>query len=141
MLSPLLLKAYHHALESKTMAPSVNPIITEIIHPDQTGFITGSYYGDNLWRLLNIISPPSLQNLYEANYSKIIRCIDGDLERWSTLPQDIGAAEKGFWSPQSRFLQISTIENFSNNTQRVGKAFKTYPFRKVLNKNTDGQRR
>ena len=48
MLSPLLLKAYHHALESKTMAPSVNPIITEIIHPDQTGFITGSYYGDNL---------------------------------------------------------------------------------------------
>ena len=34
----------------------VNHIITEIIHPDQTGFITGRYYGDNLRRLLNIIS-------------------------------------------------------------------------------------
>lgn len=98
LLSPLLLNAYHYALQSKTMAPSwaeativvihkegkdptecqsyrpisllnadlriltailarrVNQKITQIIHPDQTGFITGRYYGDNLRRLLNIIS-------------------------------------------------------------------------------------
>lgn len=98
LLAPLLLKAYSHALESKTMAPSwneativvihkegkdptdcqsyrpisllnadvriltailarrVNKIITQIIHPDQTGFISGRYYGDNIRRLLNIIS-------------------------------------------------------------------------------------
>ena len=30
-------------------------IITQIIHPDQTGFITGRYYGDNVRHLLNII--------------------------------------------------------------------------------------
>lgn len=98
LLTPLLLNAYHYALESKTMAPSwteativvihkegkdptecnsyrpismlngdlriltailprrVNQIITQIIHPDQTGFIKGRHYGDNLRRLLNIIS-------------------------------------------------------------------------------------
>ncbi|KAG7520476.1 hypothetical protein JOB18_030125 [Solea senegalensis] len=98
LLVPLLLKAYSHALESKTMAPSwneativvihkegkdstdcqsyrpisllnadvriltailarrVNKIITQIIHPDQTGFISGRYYGYNIRRLLNIMS-------------------------------------------------------------------------------------
>lgn len=97
-ISPLLLKAYHHALQSGTMAPSwrdativvihkegkdstkcesyrpisllntdlriltailarrVNTIITEIIHPDQTGFITGRNYGDNIRRLLNLMT-------------------------------------------------------------------------------------
>lgn len=98
ILSPLLLKAYHHSLRSKTMAPfwteativvlhkegkdpsqcqsyrpvsmlnadlrvltailagRVNQIFTQIIHPGQTGFISGRHYGDNLSRRLNIIS-------------------------------------------------------------------------------------
>ena len=98
ILSPLLLEAYHHALQFGTLAPSwreatvvvihkegedpsecqsnrpisllngdiriltailakrLNKIIAQIINPDQTGFITGRYYGDNLRRLLNIMS-------------------------------------------------------------------------------------
>lgn len=37
-------------------------------------------------KYLGIYIPPSLQNLYEANYSKIIWRIDSDLKQWSTLP-------------------------------------------------------
>lgn len=101
-LSPLLLEAYRHMLETGTMAPSwrdativvihkegkdstkcqsyrpisllntdirilttilarrVNKVITDIIHPDQTGFITGRYYGDNVRRLLNIMTHPGV---------------------------------------------------------------------------------
>lgn len=33
-----------------------NQIITQMIQPDQTGFITGRYYGDDVRRLLNISS-------------------------------------------------------------------------------------
>lgn len=94
-MSPLLLHAYHHALQSGTTAPSwsgaiivvihkggkdptkllnialriltailarhVNKIITEIIHPDQTGFIKGRYYGDNIRRLLNLMTCPKVK--------------------------------------------------------------------------------
>jgi len=37
-------------------------------------------------KYLGIYFPSPLQNSYEANYSRIIRYIDSDLERWSTLP-------------------------------------------------------
>uniref|UniRef100_A0A3P8SZA0 Reverse transcriptase domain-containing protein n=1 Tax=Amphiprion percula TaxID=161767 RepID=A0A3P8SZA0_AMPPE len=102
-ISPLLLKAYHYALQSGTMAPSwreativvihkegkdptkcesyrpisllntdlriltailarrVNRVITQIIHPDQTGFITGRNYGDNIRRLLNLVTHTGTQ--------------------------------------------------------------------------------
>ena len=102
-VSPLLLRAYHHALESGEMAPSwrdatiivihkegkdptkcqsyrpisllntdlriltailarrVNECIDYIIHPDQTGFITGRYYGDNIRRLLNVMVHPTMK--------------------------------------------------------------------------------
>jgi len=98
IVAPLLLTAYHYALQSGTLAPSwreativvihkegkdptkcesyrpisllntdiriltsilsrrVNKIITNIIHPDQTGFITGRYYADNIRRLLNLMT-------------------------------------------------------------------------------------
>lgn len=36
-------------------------VIKHIIHPDQTGFITGRYYGDNVRRLLNIMSHPKVK--------------------------------------------------------------------------------
>ncbi len=39
-------------------AKRVNKIITKIIHPDQTGFIAGRYYGDNIRRLLNFMTHP-----------------------------------------------------------------------------------
>lgn len=39
--SLLLLKAYRHALETKTLYYQV---ISQIIHPDQTGFIIGTYF-------------------------------------------------------------------------------------------------
>uniref|UniRef100_A0A3B3C2S0 Reverse transcriptase domain-containing protein n=1 Tax=Oryzias melastigma TaxID=30732 RepID=A0A3B3C2S0_ORYME len=94
----IVLKAYHHALQTETVAPSwnyitivvihkedkdptkcqsykpisllnkdlrilttiiakrVNEIITEIINPDKTGFITGRHYGDNVWGLLKMMS-------------------------------------------------------------------------------------
>uniref|UniRef100_A0A3Q1CI10 Reverse transcriptase domain-containing protein n=1 Tax=Amphiprion ocellaris TaxID=80972 RepID=A0A3Q1CI10_AMPOC len=102
-ISPLLLKAYHYALQSGTMAPSwreatvvvihkegkdptkcesyrpisllntdlriltailarrVNRVITQIIHPDQTGFITGRNYGDNIRRLLKLVTHTGTQ--------------------------------------------------------------------------------
>ena len=44
------------AIRITNLARRVNHIITEIIHPDQTGFITQRYYGNNLQHLLNIIS-------------------------------------------------------------------------------------
>lgn len=43
------------------LARRVNKIIIDIIHPDQTGFITGRYYGDNIRRLLNIMSHPTVK--------------------------------------------------------------------------------
>lgn len=97
-ISPLLLKAYHHALQTEKMAPSWNDativvihkegkdptncqsyrpisllnadlrilttilarrlskIVTNIINPDQTGFMTGRHYSDNVRRLVNLIS-------------------------------------------------------------------------------------
>lgn len=98
LVSPLLLRAYHYALQSGTLAPSwrdativvihkegkdpaecqsyrpisllnsdlriltailakrVNKFVSQIIHPDQTGFIPERYYGDNLRKTLNIMS-------------------------------------------------------------------------------------
>lgn len=97
-VTPLLLKAYHHALQTETMAPSwndatvvvipkegkdptncqlyrpisllntdlyiltsmlakhVSKISTKIINPDQTRFITGRHYGDNVRGLINLMS-------------------------------------------------------------------------------------
>lgn len=108
LISPLLLKAYHHALQSGTVAPSwkeativvihkegkdptkcesyrpisllntdlriltailakrLNRVITQLIHPDQTGFITGRNYGDNIRRLLNLITHPETQRKEEV---------------------------------------------------------------------------
>lgn len=37
-------------------------------------------------KYLGIYIPPSLQNLFDANYSKIIQNINNDLEQWSVLP-------------------------------------------------------
>ncbi|KAF7651546.1 hypothetical protein LDENG_00109210 [Lucifuga dentata] len=50
-----LLNSDFHILMS-ILSKRVNKIINHIIHPDQTGFITGRYYGDNLRRVLNIMS-------------------------------------------------------------------------------------
>uniref|UniRef100_A0A3Q3G6H4 Reverse transcriptase domain-containing protein n=1 Tax=Kryptolebias marmoratus TaxID=37003 RepID=A0A3Q3G6H4_KRYMA len=108
LLAPLLLKAYHHALKSKTMALSwseativvihkegkdpidcqsyrpisllntdlriltgilvrrLNKFITQIIHPDQTGFIAGRYSSDNLRHLLNLISDQKERKIESA---------------------------------------------------------------------------
>ena len=43
------------------LARRVNKITTEIIHPDQTGFIKGRYYGDNIRRLLNLMTHPKVK--------------------------------------------------------------------------------
>lgn len=45
------------------LARHVNKIITEIIHPDQTGFIKGRYYGDNIRRLLNLMTRPNVKGV------------------------------------------------------------------------------
>ena len=37
-------------------------------------------------KYLGIYIPPSLQNLYDVNYGKLLQCINNDLERWSMLP-------------------------------------------------------
>lgn len=37
-------------------------------------------------KYLGIYIPMSTQNLYDANYKKIARSINNDLNRWSTLP-------------------------------------------------------
>lgn len=43
------------------LARRVIKIITEIIHPDQTGLIKGQYYGDNIRRLLNLMTHPKVK--------------------------------------------------------------------------------
>lgn len=65
----------------KTMAMGINGTVPHIVKL-QSGFkwsMEGIKY-------LGIYIPPSLQNLFDANYSKIIRSINNDLERWSVLP-------------------------------------------------------
>lgn len=44
------------------LARRVSKISSHIIHPDQTGFISGRYYGDNICRLLNLITHAKVQN-------------------------------------------------------------------------------
>ena len=43
------------------LARRVNKMTTEIIHPDQTGFIKGRYYGDNIRRLFNLMTHPKVK--------------------------------------------------------------------------------
>lgn len=43
------------------LARCINKIIKEIVHPDQTGFIKGRFYGDNIRRLLSLMTHPKVK--------------------------------------------------------------------------------
>ena len=43
------------------LAKRVNKITTEDIHPDKTGFTKGRYYGDNIRKLLNLMTHPKVK--------------------------------------------------------------------------------
>lgn len=54
--------------------------------PQNTKLQTGFKWPTEGIKYLGIFIPVSIQNLYDANYTKIIQCIKGDLDRWSVLP-------------------------------------------------------
>uniref|UniRef100_A0A3B5QZS0 Reverse transcriptase domain-containing protein n=1 Tax=Xiphophorus maculatus TaxID=8083 RepID=A0A3B5QZS0_XIPMA len=65
----------------KTEAMDVNGTISDFIKVQ-----SGCKWPKNGIKYLGIQIPPLLCDLYEANYSKLLRVIKNDLERWDTLP-------------------------------------------------------
>lgn len=57
-----MLQIYYKLLTS-ILAKRLGKFITNIIHPDQTGFIAGRQLSDNIRRCLNVISSAQTQGV------------------------------------------------------------------------------
>ena len=52
---PVSLLGCDYKILTKVLAARIGPVISKIIHPDQTGFVAGRQLSSNLRRLLNVI--------------------------------------------------------------------------------------
>uniref|UniRef100_A0A3Q2PLN4 Reverse transcriptase domain-containing protein n=1 Tax=Fundulus heteroclitus TaxID=8078 RepID=A0A3Q2PLN4_FUNHE len=86
----------------KTEAMDVNDTI-----PDSIKIQSGFKWPKNGIKYLGIQIPPGLNDLYEANYGRLLRIINKDLERWDTLPiSQLGRVESVRMNVLPRFLYL-----------------------------------
>lgn len=57
---PISLLRCDYKILAKVLAARVEPVMSKIIHPDQTGFISGRQLSSNLRRLFNVIYSPKV---------------------------------------------------------------------------------